>query len=371
MTAPTPFAAHFAIAGAATIMSGRNRAHTPDHSEKEAIAMKRYHVYGLGAALVDTEIDVSDQDLATLQVEKGVMTLVDEARQDQLLGHLAGNLVQSKRACGGSAANTIIAVSRFGGRAFYSCRVADDDNGRFYLDDMVAAGVDCHTHPGSGQAITGKCLVLITPDAERTMNTFLGASADTSVEDLVPEAIAASEYVYLEGYLVTSPNGRAAAIRARELAEQHGVKTALSFSDPGIVAYFRDGLAEMVGKRIDLLFCNQHEAQSWAQTDDLQQAIAALKQIANTFAITLGADGALVFDGTTLHEIAPFKVKAVDTNGAGDMFAGAFLYGITRGYDFPTAGKLASLASAMVVADYHPRMPESQQKQLLAQLGLN
>jgi sugar/nucleoside kinase (ribokinase family) len=333
--------------------------------------MKRYHVYGVGAALVDTEIDVSDQDLASMGVEKGLMTLVDEQRQQQLLQHLSGHLVQSKRASGGSAANTIIAVTQFGGRAFYSCHVADDDNGRFYRDGLQTAGVDCHPRLGQGTGITGKCLVLITPDAERSMNTFLGASADLSVADLDEEAIAASEYVYLEGYLVTSPHGRAAAIRAREVAERNGVKTALSFSDPGIVAHFRDGLAQMLGTRIDLLFCNRHEALSWAGTDDLEQAIAALKQIANTFAITLGAEGALAYDGTTLHAIAPFPVKAVDTNGAGDMFAGAFLYGITQGYDFPTAGKLASLASAMVVADSAPRMPRVQQQQLLAQLGLN
>lgn len=335
--------------------------------------MKRYHVYGLGAALVDTEIEVSDHDLATMDVAKGIMTLVDEQRQQQLLDHLTGHLVHSRRACGGSAANSIIAVSRFGGRAFYSCRVADDDNGRFYREDMRTAGVDCPARAegdDNSGAVTGKCLVMITPDAERTMNTYLGASAGLSVADLAPQAIADSEYVYLEGYLVTSPNGRACAIRARELAEQCGVKTALSFSDPGIVAHFRDGLAEMLGARVDLLFCNAHEALSWAQTDDLQTAIAALKRIANTFAVTLGADGALAYDGSELHTIEPFKVKAVDTNGAGDMFAGAFLYGITHGLDFARAGKLASLASATVVSEYGPRLPHERQQQLLAQLGL-
>jgi fructokinase len=329
----------------------------------------RYHVYGLGAALVDTEIDVSDRDLHAMGVEKGLMTLVDEARQQQLLDHLSAHLVQSKRASGGSAANTIIAVSQFGGRAFYSCKVADDDNGRFYRDDMHRAGVACHAQP-EPTGITGKCLVLITPDAERSMNTFLGASAGLGVADLVPEALAASDYLYVEGYLVTSPAGREAAIRAREIAERSGVKTALSFSDPGIVAHFRDGLREMLGERIDLLFCNREEALSWAQTDDLEQAIAALKRIANTFAITLGAAGALVYDGERLHDIAPVAVAAVDTNGAGDMFAGAFLYGLTQGYAFPLAGKLASLAAATVVSDYGPRLQRARQQQLLKQLAL-
>lgn len=331
---------------------------------------KRYHVYGLGAALVDTEIEVRDNDLATLSVEKGVMTLVDESRQTQILDHLAGHLVHSKRASGGSAANTIIGIAQFGGSTFYSCKVANDDNGHFYLHDLKAAGVDCHIDKERDHGITGKCLVLITPDAERTMNTYLGISETLSEHDLSPAAIAASEYVYLEGYLVTSPTGRAAAIRAREIAEQNGVKTALSFSDPGIVTYFRDGLREMIGERIDLLFCNKHEALSWAQTENLEDAIAALKQIARGFAITLGAEGALVYDGTNHHAIAPHKVTAIDTNGAGDMFAGAFLYGITQGHDFATAGKLASLASATVVSDYGPRLKAAQQRSLLEQLKL-
>jgi fructokinase len=200
------------------------------------------------------------------------------------------------------------------------------------------------------------------------MNTFLGISASLSERDLTPAAIADSAYVYLEGYLVTSPTGRAAAIRTREIAEQQGVKTALSFSDPGIVTYFRDGLREMLGARVDLLFCNRDEALSWAQTDNLETAIASLKTIANTFAITLGAEGALVYDGTQLHDIAPYKVKAIDTNGAGDMFAGAFLYGITQGKSFVEAGNLASRAAAAVVSDYGPRLTTAQQQQLLAQI---
>lgn len=326
---------------------------------------KRYHVYGIGAALVDTEIEVTDADLAAMSVEKGVMTLVDEARQAELLQHLSGHMVHSKRASGGSAANSIIAIAQFGGSTFYSCKVADDDNGHFYLRDLKAAGVDCHIDKQRDQGVTGKCLVMITPDAERTMNTYLGISATLSISELSQEAIAASEYIYLEGYLVTSPTGRAAAIRTREIAEQNGVKTSLSFSDPGIVAHFRDGLKEMIGSKIDLLFCNSHEALSWAQTDDLNVAIAEIKKIANQFAITLGAEGALVYDGNTQHHIAPHKVTAVDTNGAGDMFAGAFLYGITQGWSFPEAGKLASIAAATVVSDYGPRLTAEQQKKIL------
>jgi fructokinase len=297
------------------------------------------------------------------------MTLVDEARQQQLIDQLQGHLVHSRRASGGSAANTTIAVSQFGGRTFYSCRVADDDNGRFYLDDLRQAGVDSRTD-NLGNGTTGKCLVLITPDAERSMNTYLGISETLSSDDLSAEAIIASQYLYIEGYLVTSPSGRAAAIRAREIAEKNGTKTALSFSDPGIVAHFRDGLAEMVGDRLDLVFCNQDEAFAWAGTDDMEAAITAMRKIAKTFAITRGAEGSLICDGSRILEIEPFKVKAVDTNGAGDMFAGAFLYGITQGHGFAAAGRLASLAAATVVSEFGPRLPAERHAQLLDQLQL-
>lgn len=320
-----------------------------------------YHIYGIGAALVDTEIDVSDQDLAQLDITKGHMTLVDAARQQQLVDYLAGHMMHSKRASGGSAANTIIAASYFGAKAFYSCKVANDDNGSFYLKDMQAAGVACNTYDHVGEAGsvnsgTGKCLVLITPDAERTMLTHLGISETLCRQALDHAAVARSQFAYIEGYLVTSPTGRAAAIELREMAEKHGVKTALSLSDPGMVEFFGDGLREMLGSGVDLLFCNEHEAQGFTATGDTKAAAEKLKQYAKTFAITCGARGALVFDGTELHSIEPHAVKAVDTNGAGDMFAGAFLYAITHGYSYKDAGRLASRASAEVVSSYGPRL---------------
>jgi sugar/nucleoside kinase (ribokinase family) len=327
--------------------------------------MKKYHVYGIGAALVDTEIEVTDQELASMGVDKGLMTLVDESRQHELLKHLEGHLVHASKASGGSAANSIIAASYFGARAFYSCKVANDDNGHFYLNDIKAAGVDSNFHHDREHGITGKCLVLITPDAERSMNTFLGISETLSTEQINAQAIADSEYVYLEGYLVTSPTGKAAAIETRKIAEQHNVKTAISLSDPGMVEFFKNGLKEMIGDGVDLLFCNEAEAKGWAACESLDDAIGALKKIANTFAITLGNKGAVVFDGHQLISIDAHSVEAVDTNGAGDMFAGAFLYAITQGQDFETAGKLASRAAAEVVSDWGPRLQPEKHQQLL------
>ncbi len=323
-----------------------------------------YHIYGIGAALVDTEIAVSDQDLIAMAVTKGVMTLVDEHRQAELIDYLADHLVASSRASGGSGANTVIAASYFGCRSFYSCKVADDENGRFYLNDITAAGVDYPEHLTPPEGITGKCLVMITPDAERSMNTFLGISATLSKAELHPPAIAAADYVYIEGYLVSSDTGRAAAIELRRLAQDRGTLTALSLSDPAMVQFFRDGLLEMIGEGVDLLFCNREEAMGFTGTNDLESAAQSLQDYCKTFAITCGADGALVFDGEHSYHIDASPVKAIDSNGAGDMFAGAFIYAISHGHNYQTAGRFASLAAGRVVTQYGPRLRPEQHDQL-------
>ncbi len=326
---------------------------------------KQFDIYGIGAALVDTEITLSDADLNRMGVAKGVMTLVDEVRQHQLMDHLQEHLVASRRASGGSAANTIIAASYFGCNNVYSCKVANDDNGAFYLSDIQAAGVTTPAHITPPKGITGKCLVMITPDAERSMNTFLGISETLSVAELDPEAIAKSHFAYIEGYLVTSPTGRAAAIELRNVAEANNTRTALSLSDPAMVQFFRDGLMEMIGEGVDILFCNRDEALGFTQTDSLEAACQALKQHCKQFAITCGGQGALVFDGEQLMQVSGNQVKAVDTNGAGDMFAGAFLYCLSQGKDFKTAAQFANLAAAKVVSQFGPRLGAEQHAELI------
>lgn len=330
--------------------------------------MKKYHVFAIGNALVDMEYRVDDAFLHQHQIEKGVMTLVDEVQQDTL--RLALESHQGSRASGGSAANTIIALSHFGGNAYYACKVANDETGDFYVQDLQRAGVDTNLHTEREDGISGKCIVMVTPDAERTMHSFLGISATVSDAVLDPAAIAAAEYVYLEGYLVTSDTARQAAIKARQLAEQAGAKTALTFSDPNMVRFFRDGLMDMLGDGVDLLFCNQQEALLWADSDDLQDAAAALNKVAKTWAITLGGDGALVFDGSQQHRVEPFPVTPVDTNGAGDMFAGAFLYALSHGHDYPTAGSFACRCAAQLVTEMGPRLRPEQHAELRATHGL-
>lgn len=325
--------------------------------------MAKYDVYGLGNALVDYEFSVNDEDLNRLEVDKGLMTLVDEERQHQILEGL--HKETPNRACGGSAANTMIAISQLGGNSFYSCKVASDETGDFYYKDLKANGVSTSLDEVARKdGVTGKCFVLVTPDAERSMNTFLGITESFSEEEIIPEAIKESKYIYMEGYLVTSPTGRAAAVKARKIAQEFGVKTALTFSDPNMVQFFKDGLKEMIGEKVDLLFCNESEALTYAETEDLSLAVEAIKKVANSFVITLGAKGALVFDGNQELVVEGFEAKAVDTNGAGDIFAGSFLYGLTNGHSFADSAKLANYAASLLVTKYGPRLDGSYLQQL-------
>ncbi len=326
--------------------------------------MTKYHVYGIGNALVDKEFEVEDSFLKASGIEKGLMTLVEQEKLVEILETLKSTYGLKKRASGGSAANTIIAVSYFGGNTYYSCNVANDETGDFYVKDLKAAGVDTNLGDDREDGITGRCLVMVTPDAERTMNTHLGITANLSSKHLDEEAIKASEYLYIEGYLVSSDTARAAAIEAKRVAEANGVKTAFTFSDPAMVQFFKDGLVEMVGSGVDLLFCNEAEALNYCDTDNIENAVKLLKKVAKSFVITLGSKGALVFDGVNQLTIAPHSITAVDSNGAGDMFAGAFLYAITHGYSYQQAGDLASLASAEVVSCFGPRLEAEQHDEI-------
>ena len=320
--------------------------------------MKEYSVFGMGAALVDTQIRLNEQKLKDMDVEKGVMTLVDEARQGELLEQLSGNLLEAKHESGGSAGNSMIAASGFGSKTFMCCKVSDDQDGDIYISDLDRCGVshNLKNNRTSNEA-TGKCLVLITPDAERSMSTFLGVSETLSSQQLDYEVILDSEYVYLEGYLVTSPTCKEAAVQLRTYAKENGIKTALSFSDPGIVSFFRDGILEIIGDKLDLIFCNEDEALSWANTDKLEDALSEIKKITKTFVVTLGSKGAITFDGKIQNQISPENVEAIDTNGAGDMFAGAFLHAITRGESYLEAGKFANFAASKIVQHFGPRLP--------------
>jgi sugar/nucleoside kinase (ribokinase family) len=329
--------------------------------------MSRYDVYALGNALVDMEYEVTEADLEHLNIDKGVMTLVDEAHQLRIMEHLRER--HHQRGSGGSAANSVIALAQFGGSGYYACKVADDELGHFYMKDLKTGGVATIDDTYLDEGDTGRCVVLVTPDSDRTMCTYLGISGNLSVHEIDVDALRASKWFYTEGYLVTSDTARVAAIEARKAAEHAGVKTALSLSDPNMVRFFKDGLKTMIGDGLDLIFANEHEAMGMADTDDLDEAVAYLKTVAREFAITRGPQGALVWDGTRLIDIDPVKVDPVDTVGAGDMFAGAFLYGLTQGWSHQRAGDLASAASAKLVTSLGPRIAPEETRAILTRLS--
>ena len=326
--------------------------------------MTKYDVYALGNALLDVEFEVSPEVLQNLGIDKGVMTLLDRDNQNKIVSNLAE--YDRKRSCGGSAANTVIAISQFGGKSFYSCKVADDEPGKFYTQDLIDCGVATNLASHAPEpGVTGKCLVFVTPDADRTMNTFLGISAKFSNAELIPEAIADAKYTYIEGYLVSGESSKQAAIKARELAQAAGNKVAFTLADLNMVKFFKSGLLEIIGSGVDFLFANEGEALLMAETEDFEVAVDYLKTLAKGFAITRGAAGSVIFDGEQLIEIDPVTVEAIDTVGAGDMYAGAFLYGITNGMDYAAAGRLASLASATIVTTLGARMKTEQVQALL------
>jgi sugar/nucleoside kinase (ribokinase family) len=324
---------------------------------------KKYNVYGIGNAIVDIVTEVEDEFFVQHGIEKGLMTLVDEARQIQLMDAISQK--DFKMHGGGSAGNTLVALSQLGGSAYYNCVVANDALGKFYLEDLKQNNVDTAlTTETLPEGHSGRCLVMTSPDAMRTMNTYLGISATITSSSLNEEIIQQAEYVYLEGYLVPSPNGLETLIEAKRLAKKNNVKVALTFSDPSMVKYFGEQMAAVIGEDgVDLLFANDEEAMLFTKTSTLAEAKEALKAVARQFVITIGADGAILYDGQQFIEVEPFPVQAVDTNGAGDMFAGAFLYGISKGWDFATSGKLACLAASKIVTNWGARL---EKKALLA-----
>ena len=331
--------------------------------------MAQYHVYGVGNALVDIEYEVKNETLTELGVDKGLMTLIELDRHHELYEKLSGH--EGHRCSGGSAANTIIGAAQLGAKTFYSCKVASDETGTFYMKDLEANGVSSNLNMHNREeGVTGKCLVMITPDADRTMNTYLGITSELSAAELDLDAIANSEYVYIEGYLVPAPDAQKAGVEARVAAKEAGVKTALTLSDPNMVSFFKDGLLEIAGDNLDLCFCNDAEARLMFDADNLEDCVSGMKSLAAQFAITLGADGALLYDGRELIEVPAAKVDAVDTNGAGDIYAGSFLYGLTHGLNFAQCGELAGAAAGKLVTQYGARLNRDEMQSILKNQNL-
>lgn len=328
----------------------------------------RYDVYALGNALVDLEYRVEDDFLLRHGIEKGVMTLAEADGQARLLAALDIDHQRLKQASGGSAANSIIATSAFGARCYYNCKVAHDELGSFYRRDLIAAGVATNLGEQRPEGVSGTCVVMVTPDTERTMSTYLGITADLSVAELDLDALRASQWLYIEGYLCTSPSARAAVAAARAEAVAAGVKLALTFSDPAMVHYFQPQLRELLGDGVDLLFCNEEEALGFAGADDLDLALATLRGFASQGMITRGKQGAWAWTRDAVIELPAYPVVAVDTLGAGDSFAGAVLFGLSQGWSLEDSARLALRVASEVVSQFGPRLSLSRYRELLQEV---
>ena len=331
--------------------------------------MTQYDVYGIGNALVDTEYEIDDEFLDHARVPKGIMTLIEEADRQRLINLLEEEHEHKviKQAGGGSAANTMVIISQLGSRAFYSCKVADDAVGDFFVKDLTAAGVDTNLGDAREPGATGQCISMVTPDAERTMTTCLGITNFLSTQELNPEALRNSRRLYIEGYLVSSVTGFEAALEAQSLARTNNVEVSLTLSDPAMVENFRSNFDLMLSQGIDLLFCNHEEARLLTSEDSVEKCADALKDVASSFVITSGKDGSLAYDGSNYHRAAAVPTTAVDTTGAADSFAGAFLHCLSQGQGFDAANALANQSASLLVSSFGARLTQETVNALLKQ----
>lgn len=320
-----------------------------------------FDVVAIGNALVDTEYELSEEILTATGLSRGTMTLADTPAQNALFTTLSTQGIKPTKRCGGgSAANSMVAFASLGGRAFYHCRVGADETGQFYLADLAKSGVTTNAVHAVTTGETGTCAVLVTPDAERTMQTHLGASADIHGDNVDFDVMAGAKYLYLEGYLAMSPQIMPAIAQLCTLAKQNGTKIVVSFADPAVVNFAKDGLLTWLGFGVDKIFCNLDEAKLFAQTDDSEQAVTTLLNHAKTVIVTCGKEPTLIGTHNPTPSITavpvPQAVQVVDTNGAGDNFAGAFLYGLTQGMSLPDCVTLAGTVASQVVAQFGARL---------------
>lgn len=314
--------------------------------------MKDIKLCGIGNGLLDIQYSVNDIDLAKLGLKKGEMRLVTTLEQNEILINI--NAQKVNQASGGSAANTIITFAQFGGKAGYQTSLGNDEFGHYYANEFRELGIELSSNFSDNEP-TGTCLVLISPDSERTMNTSLGASALFDENSIDEELIARSEWIYLEGYKLTSQLSSDALLKSISIAKHNNTKIAFTFSDVFVVEIFRDKLTEIV-KSSDLIFCNEAEAFAFTNCKDKIEAFESLCSLCPNVAMTLGSKGSLIKFGGEVFEINPFSANPVDSTGAGDTFAGGFLFGMLYDLGIKKAGNLGSLSASIVVSKLGPRL---------------
>lgn len=315
---------------------------------------KKLDICGLGNGLVDLLYEVDFEDLEHLGLQKGEMRLVDSSLQTKLLEKLAGR--EYVICSGGSAANTIVAFTQFGGVSAYHTVVGNDSFGRFYVNEFRELGI-LLCAPMIEEP-TGICIVLITPDSERTMNTSLGATAHFGVEHINPYYIQNAKWLYLEGYKFTAAKSTEALFYSIDIAKNSNTLISLSLSDVFVITNFFDKVLKAV-ELIDLLFCNEQEALALTETHKFDDARITLSKLVKNFIITRGANGSYAYIGGREYYFSPFKTVAIDTTGAGDMYAAGFLYGLIKKGDIDYAGRLASFSASRVVSQFGARLKEN------------
>jgi len=327
----------------------------------------KYDVLGIGNAIFDVLVRADEAFLAAHHMTKGSMALIDEGRAKAIYAAMGPATTMS----GGSAANTIVGVAGFGARAAYVGKVKDDEVGRAYVHDIRAAGVAFDTPPAADGAATGCSYILVTPDGERTMNTYLGAAQELTPKDIDPQQIAAAGIIYLEGYLWDPQSAKDAFLKASEIAHGAGRKVALTLSDPFCVDRYRDEFLDLMRRGVvDIVFANESELHSLYQTADFDTALAAMRQDIGLGVVTRSEKGCIVLSGaeTTSVPASPID-ELVDTTGAGDLFAAGFLVGLVRGTSHADAARLGALAAAEVIQHIGAR-PQVSLKDLAQQSGL-
>ena len=326
----------------------------------------KYDVAGLGNAIMDVIAAVDDQFLLDHGIAKGAMTLIDEFRAQEL--HKA--LTNSVQAAGGSAANTMAGIASLGGSAVFLGKVRDDVLGARFGESLKSLGVDYTTARATGGSSTASSMIAVTPDGQRSMNTYLGACREMTPADVDVNEIAAAKILYIEGYLWDTDAAKDASRKAIKAAKDAGAQVALSLSDSFCVGRFRDEFLELMRHDLDILFANEDEAKSLFETEDFGIVTERMKGWGGTAAITRSALGCVVIKGEAVHAVPAAPVaKVMDTTGAGDLFAAGFLYGLTRGKSLADCGKLGSLAAAEIISHYGAR-PETSLKDLAAKAGL-
>lgn len=319
--------------------------------------MKKINILGVGNALVDKQFLIEDSFLEDISIDKGTMGLCESNYQEELYKKLSKHYKKSQDACGGSATNTIFAASSLGSSCGFIGKVANDTNGHFYKEDLEKIGIQ-NNIISQGKENTGTCLIMISPDAERTMSTCLGISADLNFSDIDENLINNSEIIYLEGYLVSSDPCFETSKKIIKIGRTRNVKISISLSDPNIVKAFKSRLESWMTVPIDFLFCNFEEAKSFCESEEIESIKDSLLNVAKNIFITDGSNGAFVITKNFAKKIDGFPAKAIDTNGAGDMFAGGVLNLIAKEKTLEEAAKFGCFLASKGVETIGPRLKQ-------------